>query len=359
MYPALVVARTLSELYPAARLVFVGARGDMARDLVDQAAIRFDAHHEVLAGPLHGVSLPRKITSLFKLVVGLLQSLGLVLRLRPHALFLTGGWVGFPAAVACWLLRRPVVVYVPDIEPGLTLRVVGRRVARVIAATVPDTERYFRGKRVVVTGYPLREALRQTPDRAAACAALALDPARRVLLVTGGSRGARGINEALWAAAPDLLGDGVQILHITGKLDYGDLEARHARLNPEQRADYRLFPYRSDIELCFAAADVVISRGGASSLAEYPQFGLPSILVPYPYAWRYQKVNADYLADRGAAIRLDQEQLAASLLPTVRDLLRDPARLAAMRAAAESLRQVDGAANIARLIAEVAGHPDT
>jgi UDP-N-acetylglucosamine--N-acetylmuramyl-(pentapeptide) pyrophosphoryl-undecaprenol N-acetylglucosamine transferase len=185
---------------------------------------------------------------------------------------------------------------------------------------------------------------------------LNLDPSKHTLLVMGGSRGARGINDALLAALPELVAGGVQVLHITGTLDWPEIETEHAALDDSLRANYHVFPYRSDIEQLFAAADLIISRAGAATMAEYPQFGLPAILVPYPYAWRYQKVNADYLAEHGAAIRLDQERLAAELLPTVRSLFDDPARLDAMRAAAAALRQPDGAANIAHLLAEVAGH---
>lgn len=322
------------------------------RDLVTQADVHFDHVDEVLAGPLHGVPLTQKIASTIKLLVGLIQSLILVLRYRPQALFLTGGWVGFPVAAAGWLLRRPIVIYVPDIEPGLALKVLGR-MARVIAATVPDTAAFFPGKRVVETGYPLRAGVLDA-TREEGIRLFGLDPARRTLLVFGGSRGARSLNAVIGEIAPALLADGVQILHITGRLDWPQVEARHAALSPSERAFYQVFPYRADIGYAFAAADLVVSRAGASSLAEYPQHGLPAILVPYPYAWRYQKVNADYLASRGAAIRLDDTRLADDLLPTLRNLFADPARLAAMRDAMAALKRSDGAEAIARLVLDTA-----
>ncbi len=322
------------------------------RDLVTQADVHFDGYDDVLAGPLHGVPLMQKISSALKLVIGVLQALMVLLRTRPQALFLTGGWVGFPVAAAGWLLRRPIVIYVPDIEPGLALKVLGR-LARVIAATVPDTAAYFPGKRVVVTGYPLRPALLEA-TREEGLHLFSLDPQRRTLLVFGGSRGARSLNTAIGAIAPALLASGVQILHITGKLDWPQVEARHATLDSTQRAFYQIFPYRADIGYAFAAADLVVSRAGASSLAEYPQHALPAILVPYPYAWRYQKVNADYLAGQGAGIRLEDERLADDLLPLLRDLFADPARLAAMRDAMAALKRSDGAEAIAQLVLDTA-----
>lgn len=325
----------------------------MARDMVKRADVTFDHYHEVLAGPLHGVSRFQQVISLLKILVGVVQSLVLVLRRRPHVLFLTGGWVGFPVALACWLARRPIVIYVPDIEPGLALRLLGRYFARVIAATLAGTAQFFPGKRVVETGYPLRRDLIQA-TREAGQHEFGLDPARPTLLVWGGSRGARGINTLVGQIVPDLLADGLQVIHISGTLDWPQVEARHGALAPAQQVSYKIYPFRSDIGLAFAAADLVISRAGASTLAEYPQHSLPAILVPYPYAWRYQKVNADYLVGHGAAVRLDEERLHDELLPTIRALFAEPGRLAAMRTAAGALRQAEGAAAIARLVAEMA-----
>jgi UDP-N-acetylglucosamine--N-acetylmuramyl-(pentapeptide) pyrophosphoryl-undecaprenol N-acetylglucosamine transferase len=355
VYPALVVAGALRTLYPDdLTLTFVGARGDMAFDLVDPAV--FDGTYAVLAGPLHGVSRLRQVVSLIKTLSGVVQSLLLAIRQRPQVLFLTGGWVGFPMAAACWLLRRPIVIFVPDVEPGLALRLLGRYFARVIAASVKETAAFYPGKDVVETGYPLRPQMIGV-DRAAAIRSFDLDPARRILLVWGGSRGARSINTAFGEIAPDLLADGVQIIHVSGALDFEQVQQQHASLGDVHKAAYRIFPYMRDIERAFAAADLVISRAGASTLAEYPEHALPAILVPYPYAWRYQKVNAAWLVERGAAIQLVDEQLSEDLLPTIRTLLGDPSRLETMRTAMASLRRSDGAENIARLLARTAGHP--
>jgi UDP-N-acetylglucosamine--N-acetylmuramyl-(pentapeptide) pyrophosphoryl-undecaprenol N-acetylglucosamine transferase len=354
VFPALTVARALRDEAPGVSLSFVGARGDMARALVQQNSSLFDSYHEVLAGPLHGIPRLEQIANMFRTLIGVIQALILVIRLRPGALFLTGGWVGGPAAVACWLLRCPVVIYVPDIEPGLALRLLGRTFARTIAATVEDTGAYFPGKQVVVTGYPLRPEF-QGADRESARRALSLDPDRPTLVFFGGSRGARSINTALTGIAPDLLADGAQIVHVTGRLDWPEMEAWHAGLPADQQAHYRIFPFLAEMWHALAAADLAISRAGASTLAEYSALGVPAILVPYPYAWRYQKINADYLVKRGAAVLLEDERLEADLLPLIRALLGDRGRLEAMRAAARSLRPPDGARALARLLLRTAG----
>lgn len=358
VYPALAAARALRDLVPDDQLTlsFVGARGDMARGLVRDSGIRFDSYQEVFSGPLHGVPRAQQVVSAAKIAAGTLEALATVLRRRPEALFLTGGWTGVPVALACRALRVPIVIYVPDIEPGLTLKIMGRHFARVIAATVAQTGEFFPGKRVVETGYPLRPEILQA-DRAAAQQAFKLDPARQTLLVFGGSRGSRSINTVIAQIVPQIVAAGVQVLHISGRLDWPAVRDQHAALDPAVKAHYQVFDFLPDIGQAFAAADLVISRAGAATLAEYPELGLPAILVPYPYAWRYQRVNADWLVERGAALRLDDDKLGTELLPLVLSLLGDPARLAGMRAAMLALKRSDGAQTLARLLAQTAGHP--
>lgn len=285
------------------------------------------------------------------MAVGLVQSLVLLLRVRPQSILLTGGWANVPLAIAGWLLRVPLVVYLPDIEPGKTIQYISKIAAKV-AITVPDAAAHFPAGKTVVTGYPLRDTLKKA-TREEGIAHFKLDPNRKTLLVFGGSRGARSLNEAIVAIVPELLTEGIQILHVSGTLDADTVQAKRAVL--ADATHYHVYPYlEHDMGLALAAADVVLSRSGASILGEFPYFGLPSILVPYPYAWRYQKTNAEYLVSHGAAVRLEDERLPEMLLPTIRSLLHDPQRLQTMKAAAKSLAQPQGAQNIARLMTELA-----
>jgi UDP-N-acetylglucosamine--N-acetylmuramyl-(pentapeptide) pyrophosphoryl-undecaprenol N-acetylglucosamine transferase len=269
----------------------------------------------------------------------------------------TGGFITAPVALAAWLRRVPVLVYLPDLEPGLAVRFISRLAAR-IAVTAEESRAFFRrlgqAGKVLVTGYPTRPDLTVAP-RADAQRQMGLDPRRPVILVTGGSRGARSINRAVVAALPDWLKD-FQVVHLTGQLDWPEVERAQAALPAEPRAHYHARPYLHEMGWALAAADLVVSRAGASALGEYPLFGLPAVLVPYPFAWRYQKVNADYLAARGAAVRLDDEHLATALAPTVRHLLDDPDRLARMRAAARAAATPQAAQSIGEaLVALAAG----
>lgn len=355
MYPAFAVAETLRSLEdapPDLALDFVGGIGvgGMEPEMIARSGIQWDNVAYILGGPVHGVPVLQMVGSALRLAVGLVQALILMVRRRPDAAFVTGGWASLPVALAAWLARVPVFAFVPDIEPALTLKVTSR-FARQVAATTNDSAPYFQQGQVVETGYPLRlSVLNATRD--AALTHFGLDAHRRTLLVTGGSSGARSINRAVLAILPELLADeNLQVIHISGKLDWAEVQAVRAQLPAAQQARYHAVDYlHDDMGLALAAADLVVSRGGASTLGEFPQFGLPAILVPYPYAWRYQKVNADFLAGRGAAIRLDDERMGSELLPLLQGLLHDDARLADMAARARALAHPDGAKNIAQML---------
>jgi UDP-N-acetylglucosamine--N-acetylmuramyl-(pentapeptide) pyrophosphoryl-undecaprenol N-acetylglucosamine transferase len=352
VYPGLAAAQALIDQHPDVEIAFVGSVDGFERRLVEEAGVQFASYDEVRAGPLHGVSLPRQLLSLVNLGIGTLQALWLVKRRGVRALLLTGGWVGLPTALAAWLWRVPILIYLPDIEPGLTIQAL-RRFARRIALTVDESRPYFPFNETVVTGYPVRPEL-AAATRAAALAHFKLDPERKTLVVFGGSRGSRAINTALLDILPDILATKTQVIHITGTLDWPDIAARRKAM-PDMH-HYHAFPYlHRDMGLALAAADLVVSRAGAGVLGEFPFFGVASILVPLAYAWRYQQVNADYLANRGAAIHLDESRMKTQLWPIIRDLLNDPTRLAALRAQAAALGKRDGAARLAAELIQLAG----
>lgn len=327
--------------------------GGFEKRLVDAGDMSFDAYDEVFAGPVVGVEPLRALSSILKMGLGLLQSVLLILRQHPQAILLTGGWANVPLAVAGWVLRVPMLIYLPDIEPGTTIRVLSRFVGK-IATTVPESAQYFREGQTITTGYPLRSAM-TSATREAGLAYFGLDPQRKTLMVTGGSRGARSINIAIGDILPDLLTENVQILHVTGTLDYERVQEHTTSFadNPH----YHLLDYLDSeaMGLAFAVADIVLGRSGASALGEFPYFGAASILVPYPHAWRYQRVNADWLVEHGAGIRIDDENMVRDLLPTLQSLLRDDAKLRQFQSCAKNLFSGNGSENIARELLSLAG----
>lgn len=359
VYPALAVAEVLQASQPDVPIFFVGTVGGFERPLIDNSGVEFTAYDEVQAGPIHGVNPLRMLSSVFKLMVGTLQSFRLLRRHKPDVIFSTGGWVSLPVALISWVLRIPMVIFLPDIEPGLTIKLL-RLFARKVALTVADSERYFRKRQTVVTGYALRaEMLKQARefDRDDAIAHFGLDPARKTILVFGGSRGARAINIGLIKILPELLQENAQVLHLTGTLDAERASQQVSDLGDVAHIEhYHPKAYlHEDMALAFGVADVAVCRSGASTLAEFPLFSLPSVLIPLAYSWRYQQINADYLQAHGAGIHLDEGKMDTDLLPILQDLLRQSGKLEAMADKAQALARADGAENIANLLLQLAG----
>ena len=334
----------------APKILYVGGAGGAEERLVPHAGYRFVA---VPAGGIHGLSPRRIVQNLIRLVQGWGAAYRLGRRERPAALFVTGGYASVPVALACWVLRVPIMVYLPDIEPGLAVRLIARLAERV-AVTVEDSRSHFPARKVVVTGYPVRAEFRGL-DRAGARSALGLAPDEPVLMVMGGSRGARPINQALSGALEQVL-EMVQVVHLSGQLDWQWVRERRDALPETLKARYQVLPYLHEIGLALAAADLVVCRAGASTLGELPFFGLPAVLVPYPHAWRYQRKNADWLVGRGAAVQLEDERLGDELVPAVHRLIHDRAVLADMAERMRALARLDAAARLASELKVLAGY---
>jgi UDP-N-acetylglucosamine--N-acetylmuramyl-(pentapeptide) pyrophosphoryl-undecaprenol N-acetylglucosamine transferase len=324
------------------QIVYVGGQGGVEERLAGRAGLRFVG---VSAGGVHGLAPRQVVRNLTKLVRGWWSAYRLGRRERPAAMFATGGYASVPVALAAWTLRVPILVYLPDIEPGLAVRAIARLAARV-AVTVEDSCAYFPARKVVVTGYPVRAEFHGL-ERAQARAALGLPGGDEpVLLVMGGSTGARGINKALSGVLEQVL-ELTQVVHVSGELDWPWVQERREALPEPLRGRYHAFSYLHEMGAALAAADLTLCRAGASTLGELPFFGLPAVLTPYPHAWRYQRVNAEWLVERGAAVLVDEEHLPQELVSTVRRLLSDRAALAEMSDRMRSLARTDAAVQLA------------
>jgi UDP-N-acetylglucosamine--N-acetylmuramyl-(pentapeptide) pyrophosphoryl-undecaprenol N-acetylglucosamine transferase len=333
------------------QVLWVGTKGEMEETLVPRAGIRLEC---IDGGPIAGVSPIKKVKNGLKLGLGFAKTMSLFRQHEPDVVFMTGGFVAVPVAAAAKILSTPIVVYLPDVEPGSAIKL-ALRLAKKVASTTEGSKAFVPSEKLVVTGYPVRQELRAAAQlsKAEALSRFRLDPGRQTLFVFGGSRGARSINQALMEHLPRLLNE-LQVIHVTGHLTWEEVAAK-ARTLPETLGTfYRPFPYlHEEMGAAFRSADLVLARAGASMLGECPAFGLPSVLVPYPHAWRYQKVNADFLTNRGAAEQLTDDGLREELIPTILGLMKDQKKLAQMRSAARAL-DLPGAANkLAQLILSV------
>jgi UDP-N-acetylglucosamine--N-acetylmuramyl-(pentapeptide) pyrophosphoryl-undecaprenol N-acetylglucosamine transferase len=227
--------------------------------------------------------------------------------------------------------------------------------AKCITVTAEESRQYFSSSaKIVVSGYPIRTEIANW-TKAAAREHFGISGNRPVVLVFGGSKGAHSINVALLAHLTTLL-ERVEVVHISGELDWPEVEKYQKELSREQAMHYHAFPYlHEDMGAALAVADLAVSRAGASILGEFPLFGVPAILVPYPYAWRYQKVNADSLTKRGAALMIEDARLKSGLYLTIEKLLETTEKLDAMRTAMIALRSPNAAGKIADELIRLAG----
>ena len=353
IYPALSAATELQRLGMVAEdILWIGTRGEMEELLVPRAGLKLEM---ISGGPVVSVPPHVMIMNGMKLIWSIGTASRLIRRFQPDVMFMTGGYMAAPVTLAARLHRVPITIYRPDVEPGSSIRF-SLRFAEKVACTSPDSRQFVPQKKMVVTGYPVRAELRAAAElsKVEALSQFDLQPDRKTLFVFGGSRGARNINRALMAVLPDLLSR-FQVIHISGTLTWPEVEANAADLSADLRQWYRPFPYlHEEMGSAFRAADLVVARAGASMMGEGPAFGLPAVLVPLAWAWRYQKVNADFLTERETAVQLTDEQLPDDLLPTILTLLGDEAKLVQMGMAAKALDKPDAAVNLARMIMDAA-----
>jgi UDP-N-acetylglucosamine--N-acetylmuramyl-(pentapeptide) pyrophosphoryl-undecaprenol N-acetylglucosamine transferase len=290
--------------------------------------------------------------------IGVWVALFALARFKPAFVVATGGYVCFPVVVAARILRflriirARIALLEINVTPGLTNRLLKPLVDEVWT-TYAASEKSF-GRKTVVTGAPVRASLRLVKDAPSARERLGLDPDRTTVVVMGGSQGARSINEAVTALVTRrTLPYNWQVLHVCGERDYAYMQAEQRELAAGNRV--RLVPYLEDPADAYAAADVLIARSGASTLAEAAVTGTPSVLIPYPFAAdQHQAHNAALFADAGAAVVLTDAELDGDRLWwTLREIL-DTDRVVAMRRAARSLAPRNAGAVIAERIARTA-----
>jgi UDP-N-acetylglucosamine--N-acetylmuramyl-(pentapeptide) pyrophosphoryl-undecaprenol N-acetylglucosamine transferase len=357
-YPALTTIGAVREQAAAAGfeldVLWVGtARGLEAR-ISEENGIPFRA---ISAGKLRRSPNLRELASnvadMFRIPFGVLQAFGVAARYRPDVVLSTGGYVCVPLGLASRLLRRPLVMHEQITSLGLANRILAR-VATRIALTHPSSIGHLPAAardRAVVTGNPIRPHLLHG-HAGAARERYGLVPDLPLIYVTGGAQGSRQINTMIEEILPSLL-PRAQVLHQCGPDWIGRLTGVAGELPRELAWRYHPVAYvGAELPDVFAAADVVVSRSGAGTIAELTAIGKPSVLIPLvPAAGDEQRQNARYLAEAGAArALLENGPTADQLLAELDVLLTDPAARAAMAKAAGSLGRLDAAHTLAGLI---------
>jgi len=346
--PALAVMEAVqARLGGTAEVCFFGPEDRGERSLVERAGVRFVG---VPSAAVRGRGPLGLLRAGWRLLRGTLAAIRALRKFKPDAVFSTGGYGSFPGSVAARVLRRPLVVYLPDVHPGWAVKA-ERALATKMTTTADAALEFLPREKTVVTGYPVRTEF-FTADREAVRSSLGIAPSEKVILVAGATQGATAINNAVLSALAGLL-TAARIIHVTGESGLAAGEAALAALAPDLRSCYQTFAYRSDLPELMVAADLGIFRAGASVLGEIPAAALPSVLVPATYAGGHQRNNARWLAENGAALVLEEADLP-KLAATIAELLGNPDRLATMRTAAAALARPNAADAIAEVVLGVA-----
>jgi UDP-N-acetylglucosamine--N-acetylmuramyl-(pentapeptide) pyrophosphoryl-undecaprenol N-acetylglucosamine transferase len=354
VFPAIAVAKELVRLADV-EPVFVGVPDRLEARLVPEAGFRL--HH------VDAVSIPRRLSPSLLRVPGALRAAvraceRIVDEEGAVAAVTFGGYVSFPVDRAAFRRQLPLVLHEQNAIPGLANRVAARWADRVAVTFPGSADRFRHPERCAVTGDPVRQEileLDRDERRAAARERFGLRPDVPTLLVFGGSQGARTLNRAIVGAHADWGTDDLQVLHAAGRVLYDETarawqDARAAR--PGVRAE--LLDFIDDMADAYAAADVVVCRAGATSIAELTVLGLPAVLVPYPHATGdHQTANARALEHAGGAVVVEDDDLdAGTLRAAVEPLLTDPERYDAVATASRAFGRPDAATNVARLVLE-------
>ena len=345
LFPGLAVAEKLRERGHQV-LIFISEKE------IDALAVR--NHRELFRfEKLPSVGMPRIFSPA---MVGFMRGFGASLAqcrryyrdFRPQAVLGMGGFTSTGPMLAGCLARIPTFVHESNAIPGKANRL-NARLAKVVLLGFGVCARYFPNKHCEITGTPIRADLAQTLGKAEACEAFGFpsESERKTLLVMGGSQGAHGINQAVLRALPAWRGS-FQIIHLTGRDD----EAGVSTAYREAGISAYVAAFHHRMQEAYAAADLAISRSGAASLSELAYFGVPSLLIPYPFAAEdHQTFNADIFTRAGAAVSLRENEVGGDLLAKqVTEIMRTPGTLQGMSEAARRLAPLDAAVRVVEVL---------
>ena len=366
--PLLAVAAELKQQKPDTKVIYIGHTGDKLADIPEKDS-NIDEVYSVRAGKLrryHGegwkqiLDVPTmllNIRDVFYLAVGMLQSRKLLKKLQPSVIFIKGGFVGVPVGLAAGRLGIPYVTHDSDAIPGLANRIIAKKAA-LHAVALPVDVYDYPVEKTVSTGIPLRadfvpvtEKLQQEYREQ-----LGIPATAKLLFVIGGGLGSQRINAAVADAVPHLLGEfqELHVIHAVGRANEEDMSARYKSLSTSEQGRVHTKSYIDDVFRYSGAADIVITRAGATNLAEFALQGKACIVVPSPFlAGGHQLKNADYLEEQGAAVVIDETELAADpnrLANQVSELLSDRVRREQLGNKFATFAKPHAAAELAQLL---------
>jgi UDP-N-acetylglucosamine--N-acetylmuramyl-(pentapeptide) pyrophosphoryl-undecaprenol N-acetylglucosamine transferase len=348
IFPAVAIANALQRLNPGVQLLFVGAKGKMEMEKVPQEG--FEIRGLDIAG-LNRSNMLKNILLPFKIFRAHLQAKAVLNEFQPDAVVGVGGYASFPVLNAAQGMGIPTLIQEQNSYAGKSNKILGKK-AKAVCVAYEQMDKFFPKEKIMMTGNPVRAVIANAHiSRQEAHATFNLDERKRTILVVGGSLGAKSINEAIDAHLDTLLKEDVQIIWQTGKPYYQQALARAANMTK----NVRVFDFIRIMDHAYAAADVVISRAGALSIAELCIAARPVIFVPYPFAAEdHQTTNAMALVSHNAAMMIKNSDVKEELIGKLEKILNNESLQDLMTENLKKMAIKDADERIAKKILEIA-----
>ena len=343
IFPAVSIANAIKAQHPDAKILFVGALGRMEMQRVPAAG------YEIKGLPIQGFNrkhLLKNVSVLIRLYKSLRMARKIIKQFRPMVAVGVGGYASGATLYECAKMGIPCLIQEQNSYAGVTNKLLAKRVQKICVA-YDGMERFFPADKIIITGNPVRENVLQTSlSQQEARTSFGLQPDKKTILLVGGSLGARTINESVMSHLDMIKDSGVQFIWQTGKYYHADIMKR---LEDKDLPMLKVTDFISDMGAAYKAADVVISRAGASSISEFQLIGKPVILVPSPnVAEDHQTKNALALVNKQAALLVRDAEAREKLLPLALQTVKDDAKLASL---SENIKKL-GKGNAAGVIAQ-------
>lgn len=341
LYPAIAIAEEIIKQDSKAKIVFVGTKEKIEARVVPQKGFEF--HTIWISGFSRRLTINNAVFPL-KVIFSLFQSFFVIKKIKPNVVVGTGGYVCGPILFVASLLGIPTVVHESNSYPGVTTRMLAGRVSKVFVQ-FDVTKQWITSKASIeVVGNPTRDELSAISHKEG-CEFFKLDANKKTIFAFGGSLGAASINRAMPEIVNDAIEHDYQVIWQTGESDWKSAD------KIQQHKNVKVMKYVDRMDCGYAAADIVVSRSGATTLAELTRIGKPAILVPYPFAAaNHQEMNAETMVAAGAAVMIKDSDLKEVLLQVLRELLFDDAKQKAMQENSLKLGKPNAGKEIAQKI---------
>ncbi|MES1227001.1 MAG: undecaprenyldiphospho-muramoylpentapeptide beta-N-acetylglucosaminyltransferase, partial [Bacteroidota bacterium] len=348
IFPAIAIANALKKIDRTIEILFIGAKGKMEMEKIPQAGYNIEGLD--IAG-FNRSSLIKNIGLPYKLVKSFLQVRSIMKKFKPDAAIGVGGYSSYPVLRYAQAKGIPTFIHESNSFAGKSNILLGKKATGIVTAT-GNIEKFFPVNKIIITGNPVRSAISQsTISRSEGQKFFSLDETKKTVLVVGGSLGARSINEAIDKGLDDLLSAELQIIWQTG-IPYATKAKERSNSKPSVWAN----EFITKMEYAYAAADIVVARSGAMTVAELCVTKKPVLFVPYPFAAEdHQTVNAQQLVNKNAALMINDNEAGEKIIPAIIELAKDENKQQELKKNIEAFAIVDADERIAEEILRLIG----